>query len=133
MTLEIEGAVGDGVHRDEALGGTRRFEVLHPALPSAEWLVRNLGPVVHASPLLMLGVQADLLESGSIGAKLVGHEPGGSETLLPEQLADELAGRGLVPPALDQDLQHLALIVDRPPQVHLLAGDPHHHLIEMPA
>jgi hypothetical protein len=53
--------------------------------------------------------------------------------MLPEQLADEISGRGLVSPALGQDLQHLALIIDRPPQIHLLAVDPHHDLIEMPA
>ena len=53
--------------------------------------------------------------------------------MLPEQLADELACRGLVPPALDQDLQHLALIIDRPPQGHLLPAMRTDHLIEIPA
>jgi hypothetical protein len=53
--------------------------------------------------------------------------------VLPERLADELSGRGLVPPALDQDLQHLALVVDRAPEVHPLAGNANDHFIEVPA
>jgi hypothetical protein len=35
--------------------------------------------------------------------------------------------------ALNQHVKDLALVVDGPPQIHPLAGDPHHHLVEMPA
>ena len=44
----------------------------------------------------------------------------------------QLPGRRFVPPALHEDLQDLALIVHRAPQVEMLAGDPHHHLVQMP-
>ena len=57
----------------------------------------------------------------------------GAKPCFLEPLTDELPGRGFVPPALDQDLQHLALIINRPSQIHLPAIDPHHHLIQMPA
>src|SRR5207253_1277933 len=40
--------------------------------------------------------------------------------------------RPAIAPALDQHLQHLALVIDGAPEVHPLAGDPHHHLVEMP-
>ena len=93
----------------------------------------NLGPVVLVNPLFVVGAQADFREGSPVGAQLVGRHPRGRKAMLPEQLADELAGGGLVPPSLDQDLQHLALIIDRPPQAHLLAGNTNHHLIEMPA
>jgi hypothetical protein len=86
-----------------------------------------------ASPLFVVGAQADLLERSPIGPKPVSRDLGESETLLLEQPAHELACRGLVPSALDQDLQHLALIIDRPPQVHLPSIDPHHRLIHVPA
>src|SRR3954447_17251054 len=104
MALEVEGVVDGGVHRDETLGGSRRLEALHFALSSAKRLVRDLGPVVLVNPLFVVGAQADFLESSPIGAQLVGRHPGRSEAVLPEQLADELASRGLVPSALDQDL-----------------------------
>ena len=100
---------------------------------SAEGLVGNLGPVVLASPLVMVSSEADLLERSPVRAQLVGRHPGRSEAVLPEQLANELRSCGLVAPALDQDLQHLALIVNRPPQVHLLAGNANDHFVQMPA
>jgi hypothetical protein len=30
-------------------------------------------------------------------------------------------------------MSRTALVIDRTPQIHLLAGDPYHHLVEMPA
>ena len=33
----------------------------------------------------------------------------------------------------DQDLEDLALMIDRAPQVHMPAGDPDDHFVEMPA
>jgi hypothetical protein len=39
MALNVDGVVNGGVHRDEALGGSRRLETLHLALPSADRLV----------------------------------------------------------------------------------------------
>ena len=66
VALEVEGVVGGGVHRDETLGGSRRFEPLHPAFSSAERLVGDLGPVVLINPLFMVGAQADFLERSPI-------------------------------------------------------------------
>jgi hypothetical protein len=49
--------------------------------------------------------------------------------LPPQQLAQEALGRVLVAPALHQHVEHEAVLVDRPPQPVLLAGDGDHHLI----
>ena|SRR5438067_9774395 len=35
--------------------------------------------------------------------------------------------------ALNQHIEDLALVVDRPPQIHPLVGDPDDHLVKMPA
>jgi len=35
--------------------------------------------------------------------------------------------------ALDQHVEDLALVIDGAPEIHPLAGDAHHHLVEMPA
>ncbi len=67
--------------------------------------------------------EADLRECSAVGPQPVGGDHGGREALLPEQLAHQLAGRGLVPPALDQDVQNPALVIHHPPQIHLLAAD----------
>jgi hypothetical protein len=34
---------------------------------------------------------------------------------------------------LDQHVENLALVIDGTPQIHPLAGDAHHHLVQMPA
>ena len=84
-------------------------------------------------PCSWRAVSPSLGERGAVGPQLVGRDHVGREALLPEQLAHQLPGRGLVPPALDQDVQHLAFVVHRSPEVHPLAGDAHRHLIEVPA
>lgn len=45
----------------------------------------------------------------------------------------QLQRRLLVPPLLDQNVEHLALVIDGPPQIHPSAADLHDDLIEMPA
>jgi hypothetical protein len=38
-----------------------------------------------------------------------------------------------VPLALNQHVEDLGLVVDSAPEVHPLAGDPNHHLVQMPS
>jgi hypothetical protein len=33
----------------------------------------------------------------------------------------------------NQNIEDLALVIDRPPEIHTLAGAPNDHLVEMPA
>jgi hypothetical protein len=53
MALKIEGAVDRGMHAEEALGRSSRFEPLHPALSSPYRLMRILGAIVLAELLFM--------------------------------------------------------------------------------
>jgi hypothetical protein len=62
--------------------------------PLALW-VGDLGPVVLATSLFMVGTQANLLERSAIGSKPVGRDPSGSEALLPEQLGMSLQAAAL--------------------------------------
>ncbi len=72
-------------------------------------------------------------EGSAVGAQLIRDHLFWREPLLSHQLAHELDGRALVPSALNQDLEDLALVVDGTPQIHMLAGDPDDHFVEMPA
>jgi hypothetical protein len=49
-----------------------------------------------------------------------------------QQLAQQALGRLPVTPALDQDIEHEAFLVDCPPQPMLLAGDGDHDLVQVP-
>ena len=49
-----------------------------------------------------------------------------------EQFAEELLGGQRVSARLHQDVKHIAVLVDRTPQVPLCAVDLHKHLIQVP-
>jgi len=53
MTLKVEGVVDRGMHAEEALGGSSRFEPLHLALSSPYRLMRILRPIVAPQPLFV--------------------------------------------------------------------------------
>ena len=53
MALKIEGVVDRGMHAEETLGRSSRFEPLHLAFSSPYRLMRILGAIVLAEPLLM--------------------------------------------------------------------------------
>src|SRR6266545_4798048 len=95
--------------------------------------MRVLGSIVLPQALLMMAGKPKMLEGRAVGTQLVSRHLLRREALLAEQLAHELDGCALVPSALNQDFEDLALMIDRTPQIHMLAGDPDDHFVEMPA
>src|SRR3954454_17875650 len=118
MALQVEGVVDGGVQAEKSLRGSGRLEPLHLALSSSYDLMRVLGPIVHAPPLLVPTTQAKSAKSGGIGGQLVRDRHLWRKALLPEQLAHQPLGCPLVPASLDQDIEDLALWIDSPPQIH---------------
>ena len=95
--------------------------------------MRILGPIVLSQALLMVAGKPELPEGSAVRAQLVSRHLFRREALLAEQLAHEPDSCALVSSALNQDLEDLALMIDRAPQVHMPAGDPDDHFVEMPA
>jgi len=58
VALKVEGIVNGGMHAEEALGGSSRFEPLHLALSSAYRLMRVLRPIVAPKPLFVRTAQS---------------------------------------------------------------------------
>src|SRR5262249_8657893 len=81
----------------------------------------------------MTASQAKLPERRSVGAELVSGQRFRCETLFPEQLAHEPERRPLIALALNQHIEDLTLMIDGAPQVHPLASDSDHHLVQMPS
>ena len=71
-------------------------------------------------------------KGGAVGAQLLGGHLLRREAVLSQQLAHQLEGAA-VSPALKQHVEDLAFMVDRAPEIHPLASDPNHHLVEVPA
>ena len=82
---------------------------------SSHHLVRVLGPIVLSQPLLMVTGKPEVLEGSAVRAQLIRDHSFWRETLLSHQLAHELDGRTPVSPALDQDLEDLAFMIDGAP------------------
>src|ERR1700689_2916096 len=80
----------------------------------------------------MLDTGHDLPLSGGVAAQLVGDQHPRRSRLLLQQLAEQTFGGPLVAPALDENIEHEAVLVDRAPEPMLLAGDGDDDLVEGP-
>ena len=72
------------------------------------------------------------LQSRPVARQTVGDDPLGRFACVAEQCAEKALGRIRVVVILQEDVQYLAVLVHRSPQVLLLASDPHEHLIQVP-
>ena len=133
MTLKIEVVVHGRMDIEEALGGSSRLKALHLALSSSYHLVRVLGPIVLPESLLMVARQPDVPEGSAVRAQLIGYHRLWREALFSQQLAHQLDGRTPVSLALNQYVEDFAFVIDGPPEIHPLTGDPNDHLVEVPA
>ena len=77
--------------------------------------------------------QPETAERRGVRAQFVGDQQFRREAVLLEQLAHQPQRRPAVAPALHQQVEDLALVIDRPPEVHPLPGDPHYHLVQVPS
>src|SRR4051812_11947081 len=82
--------------------------------------------------LSVLDAGRDLLLRGPIAGQLVGDQNARRPALSLQQLAQEPFGGALITPALDQYVEHDAVLVDRAPQPVLLTGDFEGDLVQMP-
>ena len=117
---------------EEPLGMPRRLEALHLSFSSPRRLVRDLRPIVEIAALPMLDPGQDLPFGGAIAAKFIGYDHTGHVLQPFEQLLEEPPGRLGIASALHQDVEHGTVLVDRPPQVVLLAANAEKDLIQMP-
>src|SRR5712672_1485618 len=116
----------------EALNVPRRLEPLHDPLSSSGRLMGVFGPVNEALVLTMLDPGHDLPLGSGVALQLVGDEHTRGSTLLLEELAEQAFGGLLVAPALDENIENEAVLVDGTPEPMLLPGEADDDLIEVP-
>jgi len=125
--------LGDGtIGGEEALGVARRLKPLHAALPLAGRLVRILRAIIKIPVLTMFHPGEDLPLGSSRALEFVGDDHARDVGQAFTELAKELLGGSLVPTALDQDIQDVALLIDRPPQIVTFALDRQKYFIHLP-
>lgn len=124
---------GDGAIRGEkTLCVSRGLESPHAALARAGRLVRSLGVVVQIPALPMFPTGQDRAHGRPIAFQSIrdAHPRHIGQPL--HELAEESLRRLLVPLALHQDSEDLAVLIDGPPEVVALARDGQNYLIQMP-
>ncbi len=93
--------------------------------------MRILGSVVAPSTTLM-SCGSKITGSGSIRPQIVRDQLVWDKSILLQQLAHEFERGTLVPPALDQHIEHFALGIHGAPKIDHAAGDFQIDLIQMP-
>ena len=119
-----------GMRGQESLRLPRGFIPAHLPLPGR--LVGNLRPVIQSLVLPMFDTGQDFRLGRSVAFELVRHQDTWNVTQALEQFGEKPPGRLLVAPALHQHIQRVPLLIDRPPQVMVLALDRQHDLVQMP-
>src|SRR5512134_1257616 len=122
------GAVG----RQKTLGMTRRLKPLHAILALACGAMGVLAPIIEVATLAMLDSGQDLALRRAVAFELIGDDDPWHVLEPFEQFAKELLGRLLIPPALDQDVEHVIVLIDGAPEIMALTIDGQEDFIQMP-
>src|SRR3954471_6296654 len=132
IAAEMEEIVDPVMGGEEALGLARRLEPLHLPLASSGRLVRILGSVIQAlvPPVLDRGHHLSL--GGAVAGQLVRDHHTRGPALLFQQLAEQSLGGLLVAPALDENVEHEAILVHCAPEPVLLSPDHQAHFVQVP-
>ena len=96
---------------------------MHLMFSSSKRLMRILGTIVGAQPLLVQSREANFAKRRSVRSQFVGDDHRRNKAPASKQFPEQPQRCGLVAVRLDQDLQNLAFAVDRTPQVLLPSSD----------
>ena len=118
--------------RQELLRLASGLEPAHLPFPLPGRLMGVLDSVVGALTPAVLHASEEFLSCSTVASELVGHQRARHVTLLLQQLAEKSLGRFLVALALEQDIQDLCVLVNRPEQVVPLTTDGEEHLVHVP-
>jgi len=132
MTPQAKEIPNEAVHRQESLRVSGGFEPPHLSLALAGRLMRDFCSIV----LVLLRAVNDGRHHEAVGrrvaAKLVCDQTPWRTALPFQQLTEEAFGRTPIAPGLDEDLNHVAVLVDGPPEILLAAVDVHEQFVQVP-
>ena len=132
VTPEAEEVMDESVHRQESLRVTRRFELSHLPLTLASRLVGDFGAVI----LVPFGVMDDGRHHrplrGAIASELVGDQPLRHAGLTLQQLAKEAFGGFPITARLDENIDHVTILVDGALEILSFASDRDEDLVQVP-
>ena len=134
MASRVEGVVDRRQGGQEPLRRGLGFEPLLLPLVLSDRQVAVFSPIVlPQSTGTMEVLQAEFAQRSAVGSEPIRDDGGRFDGLVSDEPAQQFQRRRGVPFPLHYKVQHLALVIDGPPQVHPLAADLADHLVQMPA
>ena len=88
--------------------------------------------VVEVAVLAVLYARQNLPLCRAVACKLIGDDHSGDILTAFEELAEEFLRRFLVPPSLHQDIEDIAVLIHRPPEVMSFAMNSEEDLVQVP-
>jgi hypothetical protein len=131
----VPGAEGRG---DGAIGGETALcrswglAATHAPLALAGGLVGSLGAMVERAVLPRLDAGQEVPLGRPIAGPFVGDDHPGHVGKPREEFPKELLRSRLIPPALHEEIAHVAILVDRPPQIMALSVHGEEDVIQRP-
>jgi len=91
--------------------------------------MRDLGQIVRVAFRVVIHGRHDVSVGGAVAPQLVRHQPSRRAPLPFQQLAKKPFGRAGVAISLNQDVDHISVLVHGSPQIVSLSSDPHEDLV----
>ena len=132
VTSDTEEILNDSLDRQKSLRLARGLESSHLSLPLPSRLVGDFRTIV----LVLFGAmddgRHDAPVSCGITPQLVRHKPPGRATLTLQQLTKEAFGSTSVATRLDEDIDHVTILINRTPEILPLTLNGDEHLVQVP-
>ncbi len=132
MPPEPEEIQNDTLYRQKPLCVNRRLETAHLSLTLTTRLMRHLRSVVRVARSDMLHRRHHTPVRGPVASEFVGDQPSGFAPLSFQQLAEESLGSIGASSTLDQDIDHVTVLVHSAPEIVPSTLDVHEELVEVP-
>ncbi len=132
MPSDSEKILNDTVDRQESLSLAGRFESAHLPLSLAGRLMRDFGAIVGVASRVMTNGRQEGSKRSSIAFEFVSDDSKRLFPLAAHQSLKEPLGGALISTWLNQDVNHVAVLIHGPPKILLLAIDPHEDFVQVP-
>jgi hypothetical protein len=128
----VEVAMDKRMRGKKALSQLPRFESLHLAFSTSCRTMRVLRAIVQIAALSMLNLRKELPARHTVASQLIGHDHAWLILEDFQQPSKKAFGRIGIPPWLNENVEHDAVLVHGAPEIVLHSLDPDEHLIHVP-
>ena len=105
---------------EKLLSVIRRFESTHLPFPLAGWLMRNFSSIVGVPVHTVSHVAEDVPHGSGVASQFVGNDPERFGALTTQQSSIASFCGALITMRLDQNIDHVAVLIHSTPQVMLV-------------